>query len=779
VGQKDEAGVAPTLLDASTPGEGSSDLRRTVLSGRYEIEALLGSGGMGTVYRARDQELDEVVALKMLQRGRVDEPKMLARFKQEVKLARRVTHKNVARTFDIGEHEGDRFLTMEYIDGEPLSALSARTGPMPLARVVDLACGVCAGLAAAHAAGVVHRDLKPDNVLLAKDGRVVITDFGIARAFTEGGAKTQGAPMGTPAYMAPEQVEGASVIDARADIYALGAMLFELLTGERAWTGESVYQIAALRLVMPPPDPREKRKSVPDAAARVVLKCMARNRDDRYATADEVASALTQLTLPAMETPTTMSAAPAVVAQDMKSIAVLPLRNSGAAGDEYLADGLTEDLIDTLSMGKGLRVRSRGAVMRFKGVDKDPREVGRDLDVQVVADGSVRCIGDVVRVSVRLVSVSDGFQLWAKRFERPRADLLKIGDEAANAIADALTLSLGAPSRAAPTDPAALDLYLRARHEYHKSWRDAMQRAIVLFEQALERAPRDPQIMTGLAMALCRRFAYDESASDDADRAVALAEAAIALAPERGEPRVAIANIRMNHGQSRAAASELRRALDLAPNSADVQELAGRMLAEAGRPEDGIARFMLARQIDPAFEATTYDIARARALLGEWDEAETAFTKVPDESLMNIHWMSRWRTLMWRHDTARAQRALELIETQSFPLKPAAVAMLTMTATKQVAPEALAELDARGAAGRAIRRRAFFCQIKAEVLAYVGDVGEMLLSLEESEKAGLFDITWLDRCPLFDPYRADPRFKVVRDKVAARAADVIAALLPR
>src|SRR5262249_15177699 len=154
-------------------------------------------------------------------------------------------------------------------------------------------------------------------------------------------------------------------------------------------------------------------------------------------------------------------------------------------------------------------VRSRGAVMRFKGVDRDPRDTGRDLDVQVVADGSVRCHGDVLRVSVRLVSVADGFQLWAKRFERPRDELLRRGDEAAPARAAALTFSLAAPSRATPTDPVALDLYLRARHEYHKAWQDAINRSIPLFEDALSRAPRDPQIMTGLAMALCRRFAFD------------------------------------------------------------------------------------------------------------------------------------------------------------------------------------------------------------------------------------------------------------------------------
>jgi serine/threonine-protein kinase len=236
---------------------------------------------MGSVYRARDVELDEVVALKILSRELIDEPGMLTRFRQEVKLARKVTHQNVARTFDIGEHEGTKFLTMEFVEGESLRARLAREGRLRIADVLELAEGICAGLAAAHAAGVVHRDLKPDNVLIAHEGRrVVLTDFGIARA-VGGGHRTFGAPIGTPAYMAPEQVEGAPDVDARADLYALGTMLYELLTGTPAWSGESPYVVAAKRLYAPPPDPRTLRPDVPEPLALLVLRCMARDRAAR------------------------------------------------------------------------------------------------------------------------------------------------------------------------------------------------------------------------------------------------------------------------------------------------------------------------------------------------------------------------------------------------------------------------------------------------------------------------------------------------------------------
>jgi serine/threonine-protein kinase len=231
------------MTEARTPGTHSFEPQ--VLAGRYELLGLVGTGGMGSVYRARDRELDEIVALKMLRRELVDAPGMLARFRQEVKLARKVTHRNVARTFDIGEHAGDKFLTMELVEGESLANLLHREKKLELARVIELVEAICSALSAAHAAEVVHRDLKPDNVLLAKDGRVVVTDFGIARAVTSDAQPTIGAPIGTPAYMAPEQLEGSHPIDARADLYALGAMTYELLTGQQPWTGDSAYAVAA------------------------------------------------------------------------------------------------------------------------------------------------------------------------------------------------------------------------------------------------------------------------------------------------------------------------------------------------------------------------------------------------------------------------------------------------------------------------------------------------------------------------------------------------------
>jgi eukaryotic-like serine/threonine-protein kinase len=514
---------------------------RALLAARYEILGLLGQGGMGSVYKARDLELDELVALKMLHHDAVPTPRALERFRREVKLARRVTHKNVARTFDISEHEGTKFLTMELVDGEPLSALLARDGKLIPQRAAQIAAEVCDGLSAAHAAGIVHRDLKPDNVMLSGSGRTVITDFGIAHAASSEGFATIGGTVGTPAYMAPEQVEGAE-LDGRADLYALGVMLFEMLSGRMPFEAATPYALAAARLSSPPPDPRVLDAALPGWLAEIVVKCLARQPGDRYESADRVARALRArvATLPQSGTErapdSTRWRAPnpaATTAPGEKTVAVLPFKNAGAADDAYLADGLTEDLIDTLSTTPGVKVRPRGTVEGMASGSADPRDVGKKLGVQVVVEGTLRRLGDKVRVAARVVSVSDGFQLWAKRFDRSAADLLPVSDEVAQSIAEALTLGAQSAARQPASDPRAIELYLRARAESRRLW-EAPTRAIELYEQAHRLAPEDATILASYARARTRRWFFDGGA-EEGRVARELAQRAIARAPERGE----------------------------------------------------------------------------------------------------------------------------------------------------------------------------------------------------------------------------------------------------
>jgi serine/threonine-protein kinase len=779
------AGLAPPESAAFSVEAVSSTPARQVLGGRYELLGLLGVGGMGSVYRARDTELDEVVALKVLKRELITSPGILERFRQEAKLARRVTHKNVARTFDIGEHSGEKFLTMELIDGESLGARLTRDGALSMKDTIAIGSAICAGLAAAHAAGVVHRDLKPDNVLVAKDGRIALTDFGIARAVLESGVApmTQGVPIGTPAYMAPEQVEGAQDVDARADLYALGAILYEMMTGERAWLGESVYSVAVARLVKPPPDPRDKRKELADAAALLVMKCMAKKREDRYATAEDVAGALATLTQSRAPAPTKQSMRPppaVALADEAKTIAVLPFRNAGKAEDDYLADGLTDDLIDALSMTKGLRVRSRGAVMRFKGVERDARELGRELDVQVVVDGTVRKHGTGMRVSARLVSVADGFQLWAKRFDCTDADFLQVGDSASNAIAAALTVERVAKDRAAPKDPIAIDLYLRARHAYREGWEDN-ERSIAMFEQALARAPDDPLILSGFALAQLRRFSMDTE-GPQADRAGEIgkesAERALAISPHFGEARLALAQHRLTMGDAIGAARDLREALRIAPGAAEVHDMYGRLLVEVGRPEQGIACLRTAMVLEPTLRSTV-EIVRVRAMLGDFTGCEEFFSTPPESTAaQNTFWFYATRVAAWRCDHAWNVKLRDAMHAaEFFPLKPSVEPIAELLVTGKGTETLRKGLEHWGKiSGRARRRPMFFRQLTAEFAALLGDTSSALAAIESGDELGLFDVVWCDHCPVLAPLRSEPRFIAARDKIAARAAEILAAL---
>ena len=770
---------ASTPPGASHPGTMAPQL----VGGRYEILGLLGAGGMGAVYRARDTELDEIVALKMIHGELGSDPRILARFRQEAKLARRVTHRNVARTFDIGEHAGAKFLTMEFVEGESLASVVARRGRLSPAEALPILRDVCAAIAAAHAVGVVHRDLKPDNVLLGKDGRVVVTDFGIARAISDGtsATKTIGGVVGTPVYMAPEQVEGARDIDGRADIYALGAMMYELFTGQLAWDGDTAYVVAAARLVRPPPDPRAVLPNLPSGLADVILRCMAKDRDERYSTVDELLDALVKAS--AAESVKDMSppaTAPAIKVEGSadKTVAVLPFHNAGSPEDAYLADGLTEDLIDMLSMTRGLKVRPRGVVAHLRGQDRDPSEVGRELQVEVVVHGSVRRTPAGVRVNARLIGVADGFQLWAKRFDRPAADALVINDEAAQAIAEALTVHFTAKRRAAPADPIAIDLYLRASHEYAKFWSADVARAVDLYEQALARAPEDPTILAGCARARVRlAFFGGEGATKSLALARQAAERAVAAAPENGESWAALAAALFMGGDAPAAVRAARTALARAPGLAHAQELLGRILLEAGHRDEAAARLRTALAIDPSTLTPRWELVRMHGLLGEWAQADALLDlPVGDRGDRVSNFLYRLRLAVWRgqdrpdldHPPALGPEFGAVTRTQE---------LREVIRTHELSDGYREALEtSRASVERRSRRRALFCQLNAEIYSYVFEVDAALVALKEAVDDGLLDLLWMDRCPVLDPVRRDARFAALRAEVEARVARIESAL---
>ncbi|APR87287.1 Putative serine/threonine-protein kinase pknL [Minicystis rosea] len=775
----ERTGVGAVSSAAFVPSSGE----RQVLAHRYEILSLIGAGGMGTVYRARDLELEEMVALKVLRRELVDAPGILERFRREVKLARRVTHHNVARVFDIGEHEGEKFLTMELVDGEPLSAVIARVGAMSAARAAEIARAIAEGLMSAHAAGVVHRDLKPDNVLIGKDGRVVISDFGIARGLLDlaGASSTMGMLLGTPAYMAPEQVEGRADIDARADIYAFGALLFELFTGARVWPGDSPIVVASARLHGPPPDPRTKKPSLPAACAELTLRCLARERHDRPASMAQIVSDLTtiaatvtEVTLTTPRTPAMLAVTPTPAPSGEKTVAVLPFRNGGAHEDDYLAEELTDDLIDALSMTRGLKVRSRGTVARFRGTDLDPREIGRELGVQVVVDGSVRRARGHVRISARLVSVSDGFQLWAKRFDRPEQEVLSINDEVARAISAALTVDASAAAqRVAPSDPVAIDLYLRARHEYRKFWPEHVERSVGLFEQALALAPDDPLILSGLAVALTRRAFF--AGGDGFDVAHRIADRAVQAAPEMGEAQLALGTVLFHSGAPAEAVRALKKAVARSPGLADAHAALGRLLVEAGAPEDGLRRLEAAIRLDPDAPNVGAEIGRLHALFGRWDESEAEMMKLMARDDKFAFWTLRARMALWRrqHELAEAY-LLELGDSEKSLLIPQMI--LELARARKLPGGMMPDIEIFTALkSGGLRRRALSYQLRAEIFGFLNDGDRAIEAIAGALENGLIDREWLERCPILDVARAHPGYAPLHAALVRRTDEILAA----
>ncbi len=738
---------------------------------------------MGTVYRANDIELEETVALKVL-KPELGSPAFIERFRREVKLARRVTHPNVARMYDIGDHDGTRFLTMEFIDGHSLTEILRRNVRMPVPRVLDIATHVCAGLSAAHRAGVVHRDLKPDNVMIARDGRVVITDFGIAREpLGDAGKHTLGGIVGTPAYMAPEQIEARPDIDGRADIYALGVMLFELLTGELPWKGDSALALAAARLYTDAPNPCSLRSDLPALVGEVVLRCMAREPEQRFVDPSDVAQALARATPTLAQgsqspTPTLPPRSTMDTGRADKTVAVLPFRNLGAPEDDYVADALTDELIDTLSMTPGLRVRPRGAILRYKGVDADPRQIGRELQVEVVVEGSVRRAGEQVRLTARLTSVEDGFQLWAKRFDRPANDLLVVSDETARAIAEALTVRAAQGVYVAPTDAVAIDLYLRARAEAHQLGADRLMKAIELYHAAHERAPHDVKILSGYARACARAWFFQGTApTDTAERARSLARRATEVAPDDPEALLALAMVHLMDHDGRSAAECCRRALSRAPSHGEALALCGRLLLEAGRPELAIERLEAALQVDSTLRPARLELIRAHALLGNVDRAVElldAAIGMPDYQGDAV---ARARMALWSPEFLESLSNVSVPENAS-PSSPWRLVMLAQSVARgEQQDEAIVELSTLANRARGASRFAtLLYQILTELTTHLGRLDDAFGWLSRAVDSGLVDIAWLNRCNALAPMRQDGRFSEARIAVAERAAGVLEAL---
>jgi eukaryotic-like serine/threonine-protein kinase len=778
----DDDTIASSLptLDGGTTTVQDAEL----VAGRYRIVRFVGGGGMGRVYEALDTELEERIALKVLKTGLSDDA--LERFRREVKLTRRIQHRNVARMFDIGEHKGEKFLTMELVDGEPLTRQIGTT-PLPWPRLQALAEQICEGLAAAHAAGVVHRDLKPDNVLIERGtDRAVITDFGIARGGDDPGVTQVGAVVGTPRYMAPEQLAGREV-DARADLFSLGVMLFELATGTRPWPGDNAIAIAVSQATSAPRTIDTTGGQVPAWFAGLVAMCLQIDPAERPASATDIGTALATGTAPPSKrdsatrvakptkppAPRTLAtrepAAPTIV--EPTSLAVLPV--VCAAGDEYLADGILEDLTDTLSTTPGLRVRPAGVVR--SATAPDPRELGQRLSVDHIVTATLRRTPSGLRIATRLLSVADGFQIWAHKTECSEAEVLTVADTIAQGIASAL--SSRAVAQTKPTDPRAVDLYLRARAELRRFWGSHAQTAAGLLGQAVEYAPTSAPILGAYAYAAVQAWVMRGE-----PELLPRAEQALerGLASGHGEAFLASAQFQFNRGNLERGAADLARALVRTPMSAQTHELAAKILIEIDGPASARQEYETARGLDPGrSQIIDNDLARIDALEGKWEDADRRIAKLfadPDPSISQLGFVLKARLSVWR-----GSKDTLLQVARSFMSRVGAnVTVFKFVGDLERDGELnrdvwLSSLNAPQHEATPRRSLLIRTQIFAEIALAFDHADLGLVAIERLDSLGFMDVTWLDRCPLIERIIDQRRFAQLRQTVGARAARVLSA----
>ena len=758
-----------------------------LFAARYAVEAVLGEGGMGAVYRVLDRELDESVALKLLRPEWAESQDALDRFRREVKLARRVTHPNVARTYDLGANEGVRFLTMELIDGEPLSKRVGAGKRMQLGEALRIVGEVARGLTAAHTAGVVHRDLKPDNIMLGGDDeRVVITDFGIARlaegANAGNATRTIGSAIGTPAYMAPEQVEGRE-LDGRADIFALGIVLYEMLTGELPFTGDTVYALAAARLGGSFPDPRTKVEDLPEGVVSLLRAALARKREDRpdaqvfLRRIQELRGIRVENLEPAMAAPmsTPMNSSAAIVSSaGPRTLAVLPPEGAGSPE----ANDLLQAIADALSGLRGLRVLPSSTVRAASANGGEATTIGRVLHADVVIEGSLRAAGSRARVRMRLVEVTSGTQLWSERWEGSADDAFALEDDVVRGTVEAVRARLlDDAGRRGPADPEAREAYRKARQHYVAFGLPRVLEAVELLRSAQSSWPNDPWIKSALGAALARAWilggGQDMSKIAEAEE---LSIRALAIDSSIGETYDTIGILRLQQGETRAAVRAFQEAVARSPLLAEAHEYLGRLLCECSHPEQGMRRLDLAIRLEPNSVTAHWERARTFALLGDRERAEHGLARsIAVAGMSTAQVTQRARLAMWWKDGEMAEKLIEDLESLATPLPLISEHMLPLlkaVMSGKPLDERAKWFDMLAAnLTGSPRQRAFFHQLSVEFYSSANQKEEALASLALAVQLPLVDLLWLDRCPVLAPLREDPSFARSRAIVAARAAE--------
>ena len=761
--------------------------------GPYEILAPIGAGGMGEVYSARDTRLDRYVAIKVLPEHLAQSPMALSRFERESKAVAALSHPNILALYDVGAEQGISFAVTELLEGETLRKRLEK-GAVPWRRAVSIAVAVADGLAAAHTKGIIHRDLKPDNIFLTSDGSVKILDFGVARVKPLVSPQDQdciptetevGTVMGTPGYMSPEQVRGERT-DVPGDIFSFGCVVYEMLTRRRAFARRTAAETMAAILEAEPPDLAGFRKQIPAELERVVTHCLEKNPRQRFQSAHDLAFALRAVQGPGSAAampgrwrrlrPVWMAPVLAVVLagaslywlnrpdEAIDSLAVLPFANVGAdPNKEYLSDGITENLINSLSQLPTLRVTARSLAFRYKGPQVDPQKAGRDLRVRAVLTGRVTERDGALNIQAELVNVEDGAQLWGGQYSRGFSEILALEQELTRTISGKLCLKPTSEHQArlakrSTENIEAYQLYLKGRYYWNRRTEQTLKRAVEYFQQATEKDPGYALAYAGLADCYAVYNSYKvELPRQSAPKAKAAAKKALEIDDTLAEAHASLGMTRMSYEWDWAGAEqEFQRAIELDPNYATAHHWYAICLSATGRSEQAIASLRRAQQLDPVSLIINADVGLALHFARRYDEAIEQIRKAQE---MDPNFAGARRHLGMAHEQkgmyaeaiAEFQQAVNLSPGSPFALGSLGHAY-AVSGNREKARQALSDV-------RELSKRRYVSPFDTAVIyAGMGDKERTVEWLEKAFDDRSLEMIFLKVDPRFDRLHADPRF---------------------
>ncbi len=652
----------------------------STFAGRYQIIEELGKGGMGEVYKVLDKEVKAKIALKLIKPEIAADKKTIERFRNELKTARDISHRNICRMYDLNKEEGSYYITMEYVEGQDLKSLVRQTGQLAIPTIISIAKQVCDGLSEAHKLGTVHRDLKPSNIMIDKEGNARIMDFGIARSLGAKGITGAGIMIGTPEYMSPEQVE-AKEVDQRSDIYSLGIILYKMTTGRLPFKADTPFAVGVKQKSEEPENPKDINPQIPEDLSRVILRCLKKDKDARYQSAGEVRSELIRIE---KGMPTTDKVIPERIPSTSKEITVtfrkrwllipilfvvlvaavlaflflkkgkpvapslrqnmlvvLPFENLGLPEDEYFADGMTGEITSRLAALHELGVISRSSAIRYKKTEKTIKEIGEELGVDFVLEGTVRWDRSPegrgrVRVTPQLIRVSDDTNLWSDRYDREIEDIFAVQSDIAEQVISQLDITLLEPERrtlkAKPTDNLeAYQAYLRGIYYQMKPdmTEESLRLAIQMFERAIELDPDFALAFVGLSNALSHlsHSRYDLT-EENISKAKAAADRVLELQPELPEGHMALGIYYYYcHKDYDRALNELAIAEKGLPNNSRITEYIGYIKRRQGNFEEAISYLKKAIDLNPQSTYLLLNLGKTYEALRRYQEAERYYDR--------------------------------------------------------------------------------------------------------------------------------------------------------